>query len=868
MRRGGGQARMLRMGRDGYRSLITDLRARNGQLRAEKDYAALLNRVLLAFSKDNFQEGLYEVIEHLSLQLGLAGGWACVFSDDGTTRAYVPPGQELLEGRALTIARRCRQCPLADESSRSHAGPRVGCCPVLEDLGLDPVVLEVPLIATERPLGVLHLKVPADFVLPTRTRDLLEAVGASMSILLSRLHALDRLRSLNASLEGRIEQRTFELKVLHDFAQRASYTPSYDELSSLVLTHLEQAVPSDVAASLLVVDGVGCVNIRARRPLDAGMVERILRQLVTAFQRARTGRRLPNAGFTLRTTVVDHSHGNGRPISSLARTYEVPFVVDHGGGVEVVGGLLVGADAAEAFDEARVRFVETLAHHASSSFERLGAMLDAEHSRIERLVRHLPGGMVLLDGERKVAWANVMADQLLPLLCEGGRGAAVAAIGGVPLSDVLKGGTIEVTKDGFPSRHFAVTATRADKESGDVVLLIREVTEERLRERNAAQQERLAVIGKLAGGVAHDFNNMLSVILTYSSFLAADCLPDDPRQADLQEVLEAGRRAATLVRQLLTFSRQEVVRPRVVSVNDIVVNLEKMLRRLLGEDIRLETRLGADLQPVWVDPGKMEQVLANLAVNARDAMPAGGTLSVETAEVELRSGSLGQGVYRVVPGRYVRIRVTDTGQGMSEEVMAHVFEPFFTTKERGQGTGLGLATVYGSVKQAGGYVEVSSAQGVGTTFEIHLPATLEEAHQSGPAQARDRAPSLRGSGTVLVVEDEHAVRKGAARILVDAGYEVLQASGGAHARDILEQHGRPIDLLLTDVVMPDITGPRLAAELRKGHPRLRVLYMSGYAPDKTGDLQASLGSGAGYIDKPFRAEDLTREVRTLLDAPL
>jgi len=389
-----------------------------------------------------------------------------------------------------------------------------------------------------------------------------------------------------------------------------------------------------------------------------------------------------------------------------------------------------------------------------------------------------------------------------------------------------------------------------------------DTTERRSLEGQLRQAQKMDAVGRLAGGIAHDFNNLLTVILGFSDMILERVAPDDPIAGDLGEIHRAGERASALTRQLLAFSRQQVLEPRVLDLNEVVRGMSGgMLGRLIGEDIRIQTRLAADLGRVKADPGQIEQVILNLAVNARDAMPKGGTLTVETRNTELDDTFM-QTTLTVSPGLYVLLAVTDTGVGMDAVTQSHLFEPFFTTKERGKGTGLGLATVYGIVKQSGGYIDVSSEPGRGSAFRIHLPRVEAEV-TAGPGSLL-RAEKSTGMETILLVEDEEAVRRLASRALEAAGYTVLEAGSGAEALDLLESAGGGISLLLTDVVMPGMGGPELAERVRVIRPELRFLFMSGYTDPGTVD-QAALSRAGGFLQKPFTAAALTEKVRTELD---
>jgi PAS domain S-box-containing protein len=411
-----------------------------------------------------------------------------------------------------------------------------------------------------------------------------------------------------------------------------------------------------------------------------------------------------------------------------------------------------------------------------------------------------------------------------------------------------------------------MTITPVRDQRGEITHFIAikaEVTERKRLEQQLRQAQKMEAVGRLAGGVAHDFNNLLTIISGYGGLLLEHPGTVEPLRGYVNEIKNASGRAASLTRQLLAFSRQQVLAPRVLGLNAVVANIEKMLKRLIGEDIDLVTILGESLWPVKADPGQLEQVLLNLAVNARDAMPNGGVLTIETANVEMDSTSM-QSHFPLPPGRYVLLAISDTGIGMDAETQARIFDPFFTTKEKGKGTGLGLAMVYGIVKQSGGYIWVYSEVGKGTTFKIYLPRTEEEVDESGPGRSGFKAQQ--GTETLLLVEDEDAVRALVRNVLREKGYRILEASRGEEALELAEQYGEPIDLLLTDVVMPQMNGRELARRLANLLPQIKVLYISGYA-DNALWYQGGLDSGGAFLQKPFSPEALARKVREVLGGP-
>lgn len=394
--------------------------------------------------------------------------------------------------------------------------------------------------------------------------------------------------------------------------------------------------------------------------------------------------------------------------------------------------------------------------------------------------------------------------------------------------------------------------------------VIVDITEKKQLEEEYRQAQKMEAIGRLAGGVAHDFNNLLTIITGYTQLLLESLTPADPHRDYVEQIQNAGERAAALTRRLLAFSRRQALVLEVLDLNSVVANTEKMLRRLIGEDIELVTIRPAGVNAVKGDASQIEQVIINLAVNARDAMPHGGKLIIETANVELDQ-AYAQNHAVVNPGPYVLLAVSDTGTGMDAGTMGHIFEPFFTTKEKGKGTGLGLATVYGIVKQSGGYIWVYSERGLGTSFKIYLPRAEEIKEKVEVVELRSAPPQ--GSETVLLVEDEDGVRSLVRGILEAGGYKVLEANRPLRAWATCQQFEGPIHLLLTDVVMPQMNGPDLAEKLKSLRPDTKVLYMSGYT-DGAILHHGVLEPGTPFLQKPFTPDVLARKVREVLDSSL
>jgi nitrogen-specific signal transduction histidine kinase/CheY-like chemotaxis protein len=392
--------------------------------------------------------------------------------------------------------------------------------------------------------------------------------------------------------------------------------------------------------------------------------------------------------------------------------------------------------------------------------------------------------------------------------------------------------------------------------------IIVDITERKALENQLQQARRMEAVGRLAGGIAHDFNNLLTIIKGYVEMATNRSGAQPELRRDLQHIGDASERAGTLVRQLLAFSRKQVLKPKILDLNGIVLNLDKLLRRLLAETVEMKTIAGKDVGAVKADPSQIEQVIMNLVVNARDATPNGGRILIETSNVEL-DDTYAQDHATVRPGRYVMLAVTDTGIGMTSDTVAHIFEPFYTTKESGRGTGLGLSTVYGIVKQSGGYIWVYSEPGKGTTFKVYLPRVEERVEVSSTEQIP--APAARdGKETILLVEDEAAVRELTRMVLSKRGYSVLEALNPADAERLAGSHGSKIHLLLTDVVMPGMSGRELAKRLTARHRNLRVLYMSGYTDNVIAE-DGTLEEGVAFLQKPFTPQVLAQKVRETLD---
>jgi PAS domain S-box-containing protein len=497
-------------------------------------------------------------------------------------------------------------------------------------------------------------------------------------------------------------------------------------------------------------------------------------------------------------------------------------------------------------------------------------------SYLNALIENNPLAILVLDSEQKVQLCNPAFEKLFQCAQQQTIGKAVVEL--FPNEKMLaeagadSGGTSYRASVSLTTRRRRKDGSYVDVELHLVQLTVQgralgslgiyqDVTQRGVLERQLRMAQKMEAVGRLSGGIAHDFNNLLGVILGYIQVIKRDLVSGSSLDEYAEEIEKACRRAVSLTRQLLAFSRQQVLEPVILNLNTLIADMQKMLPRLIGEDIEVSLILDPTVSQIKADPGQLEQVVMNLAVNARDAMPDGGKLTIQTANAEI-DGAFAMEHPGSVPGRYVTLAVTDTGTGMDPETQAQIFEPFYTTKGRDKGTGLGLATVYGVVKQSNGYITVDSEKGKGALFTIYLPRV--EQHVPVPSKSSPETPTIRGSETILLVEDAEPLRMLAQLFLKENGYRVVTAADGSEAQQVAAQISGPIDLLLTDVVMPGINGRVLAERLAPSHPAMKILYMSGYT-DSFIAGHGVLEPGTHLLRKPFTEEVLVRKVREVLD---
>ncbi len=669
------------------------------------------------------------------------------------------------------------------------------------------------------------------------------------------------LRELNTTLEERVRQRTYELQVLYEISQSIGYTLDFEELLRLMLENLHRVVPYDIAASFLYTDKRAEIVLHTLRPCDPALKASIQERLLDAFVHL-GGPNVPPERITVRQTrATSEPLAQAPPARTLASLFMVPFY-----GEEIrrpIGLLLVGSEQPDVFTESHIRLLHTVAAQASVAILRLHRLLAIEQRRLESLIRQLPEGVVLLDAERNVVLANPRGEEYLNLLSPYWTERALDTLGDRTVDELLEplppGHSHEVCLTEPHRRVFEILVQPITEgpQTGGHILLMRDVTVEREIEEKVREQDRLAAIGQLAAGIAHDFNNLLTSIMGYAELILYQ--PEDiERVREFARVIhQQGDRAATMIRQILDFARKTVAEPRPMDLAPFLREQIRLLERTLPETIQIELDIGSDIYWVQADPAQLQQVLTNLAINARDAMPQGGRLTFRLTRWTLAPGEVGPDP-EMTPGTYICLAVEDTGIGMPPEVLSRIFEPFFTTKPTGQGTGLGLSQVYGIVKQHNGFIDVRSQFGHGTTVSIYLPAISPDARIDENHATPEQIPRGRGE-TVLLVEDDPGVLESIRQMLTALGYRVLSAENAEVAVRVFREHLDDIILVLSDVILPAQSGVELSVSLQAEKPDLRIILISGY-PLQT-DMQHILQKQhVHYLQKPVDLETLARAI--------
>ncbi len=720
--------------------------------------------------------------------------------------------------------------------------------------------LAVPIFRDDKVIGVINIESDKTNQLSTHDSDLLQVLAGQISIALENAVLYGQVRQHAEELELTVDQRTLELTSLYELSQKIGHTVGFEDLLRLLLSHLRNAVGCDLSSACLVVEGHRLFFIESSREIAPAAVQS-LRELTLneLVKQNRDTKRLETAPLELvQTSDLD---SKVPAIEKLESLIYAPIKV----GWKTVGALITASDEKSAFSDYQQRLLETFAHQAGSAVERIVAILVAEQKRVEGLVEHLPVGLILLDSEYRLQVTNPIAKSILTALEADTPDGNLLRLGNYPIEDLISHHKdpipVEIIQDKPSHRVYEAQARPMGGGSQQWVIMLREITEEKEIQTRIQMQERLATVGQLAAGIAHDFNNIMAAILVYTDLLMGD--PNLPQASrDRLTIIEQQvQRAASLIRQILDFSRRAVMEQSALDLLPFVKELERMLGRVMPETIRLELEYKPGSYWVKADPTRLQQVFINLAVNARDAMPDGGVLHFSLGQIKIPE-AMEPPSPDLLPGEWVKITVRDSGCGIPPDVTPHIFEPFFTTKPVGQGTGLGLAQVYGIIKQHGGHIDVSSKVDKGTEFTLFLPLLPESSYEI--RHTEPLAP-LDGSGkVVLVVEDDHATLAALQALLEAKNYDVITARNGYEAIQLYDQTGIAFALVVSDVVMPQMDGVKLYRALMDRSPEMKMLFVTGHPLE--GENQALLERGdVHWLQKPFSAREFTRMVQNLMD---
>ncbi len=675
--------------------------------------------------------------------------------------------------------------------------------------------------------------------------------------------------------EDELDARARQQAAVATLGLRALTPSSIGELLDEALSLVAATLGTECVSVLELSDDASTLTLRAGRGWAPGHVGNFT---VSTGTGSMSGYTITNRAPTVSERLATEQRFSGSPALGEHAIASAACVVIGGGGEHPYGVLGAFTRHPRRFHEDDVNFLQAMANTIAAAIDRRAAeeKLRLSGETLRTLIDASPIGIILTSIDDTVRLWNPAAEAMFGLKATEvvGRPFPAMLVGdpaeSAMLADAIANDrpvtaypTQRVRANGTPiSVNLWIVRLRDAAGRPDAVLsLVSDVTQQHLLETQLRQSQKMEAVGRLAGGVAHDFNNLLTVIRANADFVHADLAADDERRNDVEEIRKAADRAAGLTRQLLVFSRRGVVQPKALLLNDVVTGMEQMLGRMIGEDVVLASVLAPDLATIHGDQGQMEQVLLNLVVNARDAMADGGAITVTTGNVTLGEEAAGW-TMPVKPGRYALLTVSDTGCGMSAEVQAHIFEPFFTTKEPGKGTGLGLSTVYGIVDQMEGSISVRSTVDRGTSFAIYIPAVPGSVPDAPVIAPPDPCP--RSTETILLVEDEPAVRRLARRALEAQGFQIIEAASGAEALEICATRVAELDMLLTDIVMPGMSGVELASRLTAIDPSLRVLYMSGYTEDALGQ-RGVLSPETAFLPKPFTPASLVDAVRDVLD---
>jgi GAF domain-containing protein/signal transduction histidine kinase/ActR/RegA family two-component response regulator len=709
-------------------------------------------------------------------------------------------------------------------------------------------------------IGVINIECDQPHQLSSEDNNLLQLLADQISIALENAVLYERVRQHADELEHTIAQRTAELAELYNLSQEIGYQLAYDPLLRLLLERLQTGVQSQLTAGILLSPQTHLFYIVANQPIADEVIHQIRMKAVQSLQIEQSARlnleQLPH------TLIHSNRYDETLPaLNSLAYDIQAPVYIDP----QMSGWLIAANGQVQPFTIEQQRLLTTFANQAKSALLRLNAVLSAQQKHLENLVEHVPVGILLFDDDHNLLVANTLGRELLAVFENSPGQSGPLRFGELTLDELIQHDQdlipIEISLESPSRRVFGIQARRMGEDKPQWVLTIREITQEREYQARIQGQDRLATVGQLAAGIAHDFNNIMAAILVYTDLLQHDPDIQNISRERLRVIEQQVQRAASLIRQILDFSRRSIMEQSNLDLLPFVKELDKLLARVLPETIRLELTYTPGHYWVRADPTRLQQVFMNLAVNARDAMPDGGVLHFGLEHWTFNPGDTPP-FPNMPPGDWVRMKVIDNGVGIPHEIQPRIFEPFFTTKPVGQGTGLGLAQVYGIIKNHDGYIDVSSQPGAGTTFTIYLPA-LKAPPQIPTVFESD--PRVRGSGEpVLLVEDNAATRQALTTMLEAQNFRVITAENGQEALQRYEQSQETIAFIVSDIVMPEMSGISLYEELRKRQPGVKMLFITGHPLDPRSQSILEKGN-FNWLQKPFSVQEFNRALKSLLD---
>jgi len=719
--------------------------------------------------------------------------------------------------------------------------------------------LAVPIVRNEAVIGVIHVQSPDHGKLTRQDQELLEMLAGQVCIALENAVLYERVRSHAEELEQTVMKRTAELSELYMLSQEIGYQLSYTDLLHLVLRRLLKALHVEMVAGCLMHLDCRTIHIETSRSLSPQLEDQIRQQWLKALkQNPKYEHKLHHFQFQI-NSAENYQEGRA-PLLAVGSLIQTPLVINQ----EMVGLLMAIGEEPGMLGAEQARLLDTFANQTAAAIQRLAAILTAQQKHLESLVAHMPIGVLLLDAEFKLLVSNPLGQAYLKILDSKFEDEALIQLGPYRLQaltlryqDPLP---IEIMLDVSPRRYFEAHIRPIGEQKSQWVLTLHEVTQERENQARIQSQERLATVGQLAAGIAHDFNNIMAAIQVYSDLLRRDKNIQAASREKLTIIQQQVERAASLIRQILDFSRKSVMDPSAMDLLPFTKELIKFLGRILPETIHPEMISQSGAYWIDADPTQLQQVFMNLALNAQDAMPNGGLLRFELGRIHLEAGQ-SRPIPEMAPGEWVRILVSDTGVGIPTDIQRHIFDPFFTTKPAGQGTGLGLAQVYGIITQHNGYIDVDSQLGQGTSFSIYLPALQVATPMDTPPESGAR---LDGQGqAVLVVEDNEATRLALQALLESQNYRVIEAVDGIEAITRFEESQTPIALVVSDVVMPKMGGVALYRTLRKQHSNLKMLFVTGHPLDIKNQALLEMG-GVHWLHKPFSLAEFNQAVSELM----